>query len=104
MVVACDAKGSLLLALFEQYFGHLSFVDVFNTCVFILFTACYAYQIFYIFAVLLKKPPVRVAFKNHRYAVMISARNEESVIADLINSIKAQNYPQELIDKYWPKA
>lgn len=34
------------------------------------------------------------------YAVIISARNESSVIAHLIESIKKQHYPQELIDIY----
>jgi cellulose synthase/poly-beta-1,6-N-acetylglucosamine synthase-like glycosyltransferase len=87
-----------LFILFEQFFSQLSFVDAFNFCVFILFTACYAYQIFYIFVVLFNKPQKQTAKKNHKYAVMISARNEEAVIANLIQSIRAQNYPQELID------
>ena len=34
----------------------------------------------------------------HKYAVLIAARNEEAVIADLIESIQCQDYPQELID------
>lgn len=33
----------------------------------------------------------------HKYAILIPARNEESVIANLISSIKKQDYPQELI-------
>ena len=37
------------------------------------------------------------AKNNHKYAVLIPARNEEPVIANLINSIKKQDYPQELI-------
>ena len=76
----------------------LSFVDIFNFCVFIAFTCCYAYQLFYVFVTLTRKPPVREAKKNHRYAVVISARNENAVIGDLIHSIRVQNYPQELID------
>ena len=31
---------------------------------------------------------------NHKYAVLIPARNEEPVIANLIKSIKRQDYPQ----------
>ena len=57
-----------------------------------------AYQLFYVFVTLTRKPPVREAKKNHRYAVVISARNENAVIGDLIHSIRVQNYPQELID------
>ncbi|MGI6104594.1 MAG: glycosyltransferase family 2 protein [Raoultibacter sp.] len=86
--------------MFDQFFSQISFVDIFNFCVFLTFTICYTYQIFYIFVSLSRKAPVREAKKNHRYAVMISARNESAVIADLIHSIKVQNYPQELIDVF----
>ena len=37
------------------------------------------------------------AKKKHKYAVLIPARNEEPVIANLIKSIKKQDYPKELI-------
>ncbi len=33
----------------------------------------------------------------HKYAVLIAARNEEAVIGNLIESIKKQNYPKELV-------
>lgn len=82
----------------EELFSRLSFVDIFNFCVFLVFTFCYAYQLFYIFVVLRKPVNHLKAKKNHRYAVVISARNESAVIGDLIHSIKVQNYPQELID------
>lgn len=44
--------------------------------------------------------PVRFpdAPMTNRYAVLISARNEESVIGNLIDSIQAQTYPTGLID------
>ena len=76
----------------------MSFVDVFNFSVFLAFTICFAYQLFYVFNVLTTKPVELTAKKNHRYAVLISARNEETVIGNLIHSIKVQNYPAELID------
>ena len=47
-----------------------------------------------------RKPKQLVAKKNHRYAVVVSARNESAVIGDLIHSIKVQNYPTELIDVF----
>ena len=84
--------------MFDQLFSQLTFVDAFNMGVFLAFTLCYCYQFFYVFVVLIKKPPKQEAKANHRYAVMISARNENQVIADLIHSIRVQNYPQELID------
>lgn len=82
----------------DQFLSSLSFVDIFNGCVFVAFSVCYAYQIFYVFVTLTKKPPQLTAKKNHRYAAVICARNENAVIGDLIHSIRVQNYPQELID------
>ncbi|MFA9423260.1 MAG: glycosyltransferase family 2 protein [Sedimentibacter sp.] len=38
--------------------------------------------------------------KNHKFAVVIAARNERAVISQLINSIKQQKYPEELVDIY----
>ncbi len=37
------------------------------------------------------------AKNNHKYAIMIAARNEATVIGNLINSINAQDYPKELV-------
>lgn len=82
----------------SQFFAEMSFVDIFNLCILLTFTICYCYQLFYVLVVLKKPAPKRVAKANHRYAVLISARNESAVIGDLIHSIKVQNYPQELID------
>ena len=76
----------------------MSFVDIFNLSILLVFTCCYAYQIFYVLVVLKNPTPRKIAKKNHRYAVLISARNESAVIGDLIHRIKVQNYPQELID------
>ena len=38
------------------------------------------------------------AAKLHKYAILVAARNEETVIGQLIDSIKQQDYPSELID------
>ena len=84
----------------DQFFSQISFVDIFNFCVFITFAICYTYQLYYVFVVLTRKPKERVAKKNHRFAAVISARNESAVIGDLIHSIKVQNYPSELIDVF----
>lgn len=70
----------------------------FNCVISVIFTLCYAYQFFYIFVGLLKKPKKFFAKKQHRFAVVVSARNESSVIGNLISSIRNQNYPQELVD------
>ena len=84
----------------DQLLSQISYVDIFNFCVFLVFTLCYAYQLFYIFNVLVTKEKTLEAKKNHRYAVLISARNESAVIGNLIHSIKVQNYPAELIDVF----
>ncbi len=34
----------------------------------------------------------------HKYAVLVAARNEEAVIGNLIDSIRKQDYPSELVD------
>ena len=72
---------------------------ILNCCVGVLFLVCYAYQLFYIAVALIKKrrPHTATEIVNHSFAVMISARNEEAVIGGLIESIKKQDYPSELI-------
>ena len=87
-------------AALDQFFSQISFVDIFNFCVFLTFTICYTYQLYYVFVVLTRKPKELTAKKNHKFAAVISARNESAVIGDLIHSIKVQNYPAELIDVF----
>ena len=88
------------LQVLDQLFSQVSFVEIFNFGVFLTFTICYTYQLIYVFVVLTREAPKRVAKANHRFAVMIAARNERAVISDLIRSIRAQNYPAELIDVF----
>ena len=64
----------------------------------ILFSACFFYQVVYVIVGFFVKPKQFTAKKNHRYGVLISARNESAVIRSLIESIKQQNYPSELVD------
>jgi len=54
----------------------------------------------YVLVRFFKKMPHYEAKKLHRYAVLIAARNESAVIGELLESIKAQNYPRELVDVY----
>lgn len=79
----------------------LDFIWAFNRSVFVFFTVFYLFQVLYtIISLLFKLKKPSAATKLYRYAVMIAARNEEQVIAELIRSIKDQTYPQELIDIY----
>lgn len=76
-------------------------IVVFNFIIWCFFTFAYFYQFVYIL-VTWKRGEVKLpeAKKNHRYAFFIAAHNEESVIANLVRSIKAQDYPSELIDTF----
>ncbi len=66
-----------------------------------LFVLCYAHQIFYVFYTLFKKPKTYPqTSRTNRYAVLICGRNEEGVIGYLLDSVKAQDYPAELVDVY----
>ena len=82
----------------------LNFITYFNFTIFILFTLCYSYQLFYVAYVLWQRqkplPAAEAPVKLHRYAFVTSARNEANVIGELIQSIQAQDYPKELIDIY----
>lgn len=40
-------------------------------------------------------PPTK---RQHRYAILVAARNEEAVIGHLIDSIQKQDYPSDLVD------
>lgn len=49
---------------------------------------------------LLKRQTVPPPSDLLRFAVLIAARNEEDCIAGIVESIRQQNYPQELVDIY----
>ena len=70
----------------------------FNTILGILMAVCFSYQFLYVLVALFKKQKKLKASVNHRYAAIIAARNEGEVIGQLIDSIKWQHYPSELID------
>lgn len=79
----------------------LSFINIFNFIILLLFTGFYFYQAYYVVIALFRKSKVMTAQNNNnKYAVVIAARNESAVIGQLIDSIKQQKYPSELIDIY----
>ena len=71
----------------------------FNFIIGTLFALCFLYQVVFFFVGLIrgevKLPPAK---KLHRYAFFIAAHNEEAVIANLVRSIRDQDYPADLID------
>lgn len=78
----------------------IEFLKHFNLFLMILFSVFYFYQAIYLLIGLLKKEKKQKEAKWHRFAVVISARNEERVIDQLLDSIRIQNYPSELVDIY----
>lgn len=77
-------------------------INTINSILYIALTVLYFYQFIYIVIALVgdkkKKLDTYEAKKLHKFAFIIAARNEQAVIGNLINSIKQQNYPAELID------
>lgn len=63
-----------------------------------LFLLSFLYRIVYIAVRVFATKKEHTADSGNRFAVMIAARNERSVIGQLIDSIKVQDYPSELID------
>lgn len=66
-----------------------------NFIIALVFFICYFYQFLYIPAALFIKEPSRGPSVKHRFAVLVSARNEEKVIGELIRSINSQTYGRE---------
>lgn len=73
-------------------------IEYLNLSICGLFILFYAYQLGYIGVRFVKRMPVRTAQKMHKYAVLIAARNESRVIGELLESLRSQNYPKELLD------
>lgn len=80
----------------------LSLLENFNQILGVVIALLYFYQVVYLAVGLLTRRRVRKSRQAalHRYAVLISARNEEEVIGELIDSLKAQDYPDQLLDIY----
>ena len=62
-----------------------------------LFSAYFAITSFYTFR---KSKRKVLSNKQHKFAILIPARNEEIVIKDILDSIILQNYPKEYYDYY----
>lgn len=76
----------------------MEWLNAFNFIIGLIFTVCYLYQYVYMIIACVKKPHrFPKTEQHHRYAILISARNESRVIGQLIDSIRAQDYPAELL-------
>ena len=79
----------------------MNILKTINTVVALIFMICYFYQFVYIAIVIFfKNKKTYPKGTPHKFACLISARNESLVIGDLIDSIKNQTYPSELITTF----
>lgn len=75
----------------------LRFLQEVSGLIGLLFLICYFYQLLYIPVALLGRKKERADAPPRRYAVLISARNEEAVIGRLLDSIRQQDYPADYV-------
>lgn len=76
----------------------MEIIKLINYIIAFIFCGCYLYQLVYLVVPFItKNKECKTTVKKHKFAVLISARNEEKVIANLIETIKAQDYPKKLI-------
>lgn len=80
----------------------LKLIEFLNSSMTILFVVLYFYQGVYVVIGLIRRH-----WKDRhqpsclrRFAVIVAARNEENVIGELLDNLKKQNYPKELLDLY----
>ena len=78
----------------------MQLITTVNFAIWVIFFVCYLYQMYYILVPYIKKEKPLAVPKENRFAVLISARNEENVIRQLLESIANQTYPSELVDVY----
>lgn len=75
--------------------GYLEIVATVFGCIWFLFSLLTIHFVIFSIIGLFKVKHFPKSEKKLRYGIIISARNEENVIADLIESIKSNDYPQE---------
>lgn len=79
----------------------MEWLHIVNCIIAGIFVVCYLYQFFFIvYGCIVKPRKYPKSAQTNRYAVMIPARNEECVVGQLIDSVKLQDYPSELVDIY----
>lgn len=59
-----------------------------------------SYYVVYFIAGIFFTRKFKKANKNHKYAILIAARNEENVIGNLLDSINRQDYPKDLLTTF----
>ncbi len=75
-------------------------LNTINRIIMWILLVCYSYQFVYIAVALFSKPHTGRKEELHKIAILIAARNEQAVIACLLDSIAKQTYPSEYLDVY----
>lgn len=78
----------------------MEIINIINLVVAIFVFICCAHQFVYLLIPFLKRHKPHKKTVLHRYAVLISARNEEAVIGDLLRTINNQTYPSHLVQVF----
>ncbi|MGN0451163.1 MAG: glycosyltransferase family 2 protein [Acutalibacteraceae bacterium] len=86
-----------LASVTETVGGWYPFLRVIYGVIGTVFTVMLAYKTVYRILGLFFTRKFAPAKKQHKYAVVIAARNEENVIGNLLDSITKQDYPKELV-------
>ena len=78
-------------------FSAVGIVELVNWIFTSLLALFVAYRVVFIILGFFKIKKYKETDKKHKYAFLISARNEKLVIGNLIDSIRKNNYPQDLV-------
>lgn len=78
--------------------GLVSVFDTINWVIVTIAGACMLLPMIYWLLMIIPQKRYPDAKVNHKYIVVSCARNERNVIGHLIDSIRAQDYPRELLD------
>jgi len=68
-----------------------------NNIIGLILIILFAYKAIYYVIGLLYTRKFKEAKKQHKYGILIAARNEENVIGNLLDSINKQDYPRKLL-------
>ena len=75
-------------------------LNTINTVLLSVIGLAFFFQIIYILFCWLPYKGFKRARKKHKFGIIICARNEESVIGDLLNNLKKLNYPADKYDVF----
>ncbi len=80
--------------------NYIDIVQLVFMILFLVFGLMMAHFIFFAIVGIFAKKTYPETDKKNRYGIIIPARNEESVVAGLIESVRKNNYPQDKLDVY----